>query len=41
MGQRLEHDVADYPNKKKRLYRNSGSLELVDHDNIVNPKTKK
>ncbi len=39
MGQRLEHDVADYPNKKKRLYRNSGGLELVEHENIVNPKS--
>ncbi len=40
MGQRLEHDVADYPNKAKRLYRNSGEWNLVDLGNISNPKKK-
>ncbi len=34
MGQRLEQDVADYPNKGKRLYRNSGRWELVDVKDI-------
>ena len=40
MGQRLEHDVADYPNQRKRLYRNSGEWNLVDHDAIVDPRKK-
>jgi uncharacterized cupin superfamily protein len=30
VGQRLEQDVADYPNQRKRLYRNSGAWNLVD-----------
>ena len=30
MGQRLDQDVADYPKKNKRLYRNFGRWELVD-----------
>jgi uncharacterized cupin superfamily protein len=38
MGQRLEQDVADYPNLGKRLYRNSGKWDLVELQNIVNPK---
>ncbi|MEM5530048.1 cupin domain-containing protein [Gammaproteobacteria bacterium AS21] len=33
-GQRLDHDIADYPNLEKRLYRNKGNSELVDHHNI-------
>lgn len=33
-GQRLERDVADYPDRKKRLYRNSGRWDLVDHEHI-------
>jgi len=37
MGQRLEQDVADYPNKEKRLYRNSGEWNLVDLKSISNP----
>ena len=40
MGQRLQHDVADYPNKKKRIYRHDGNAELVDHKNITYPATK-
>ncbi len=40
MGQRLEQDVADYPNQKKRLYRNSGQWNLVDFKHIVDPKEK-
>ncbi len=38
MGQRLEQDVADYPNKKKRLYRNNGRWDLVDFENISDPR---
>lgn len=37
MGQRLEHDVADYPYKKKRIYRNSGNAEVVKHEDIIYP----
>lgn len=40
MGQRLEQDVADYPNQGKRLYRNSGNWELVELKNISDPKSK-
>jgi len=37
-GQRLDHDVADYPRLRKRLYRNRGSRwNLVDFDAIVEP----
>jgi len=38
MGQRLAQDVADYPNKKLRLYRNSGHWDLVDIDTIKHPR---
>ena len=38
MGQRLEQDIADYPNKKKRLYRNSGTWDLVNLENISDPR---
>ena len=38
MGQRLQHDVGDYPNKEKRIYRNGGEWNVVDHKNISNPK---
>lgn len=34
VGQRLQQDVTDYPRKGKRLYRNSGERNLVDHANI-------
>ncbi len=34
IGQRLEQDVGDYPRLAKRLYRNSGEWNLVDHDDI-------
>lgn len=40
MGQRLELDVADYPDKKKRLYRNNGKWDLVDIENISDPRKK-
>ncbi|MEM7643770.1 MAG: cupin domain-containing protein [Pseudomonadota bacterium] len=33
IGQRLDHDVADYPRKAKRIFRNIGfPYTLVDHD---------
>ncbi|MEX2961784.1 cupin domain-containing protein [Microbulbifer sp. TYP-18] len=39
VGQRLDHDVADYPNKNKRIYRNRGlPWELVNHSDIAHPK---
>ena len=38
MGQRLDHDVADYPDKKKRLYRNNGRWDIVDLGNISDPR---
>ncbi|GAB1110693.1 MAG: cupin domain-containing protein [Shewanella algae] len=38
MGQRLSHDVADYPYKGRRLYRNQGCWDLVDLDTISHPK---
>jgi len=38
VGQRLEHDVCDYPDLGKRLYRNKGSRwNLVDQKDIVEP----
>ena len=39
MGQRLEQDVADYPNKNKRLYRNSGTWDLVDIEDVTDPRS--
>lgn len=42
VGQRLDHDVGDYPNLKKRIYRNKGlKWNLVDMDNIVEPTAGK
>jgi uncharacterized cupin superfamily protein len=38
VGQRLAHDVGDYPRLGKRLYRNGGAWNLVDHSDIVDPK---
>ena len=38
MGQRLDQDVADYPDKNKRLYRNSGRWDLVDLTDITDPR---
>jgi len=40
MGQRLEQDVADYPNQGKRLYRNSGRWDLVDIESIMDPRER-
>ena len=38
VGERLAHDVADYPRLQKRIYRNAGRpWDLVDHENIVRP----
>ena len=34
VGQRLPQDVSDYPKLNKRLYRNDGEWNLVDHSNI-------
>ncbi|QJR79725.1 cupin domain-containing protein [Alteromonas pelagimontana] len=39
VGERLQHDVCDYPNLKKRLYRNPAlSMDLVDSDKIIDPR---
>ena len=39
VGQRLDHDVGDYPKLNKRLYRNQDmSWNLVDIEGIVEPK---
>jgi uncharacterized cupin superfamily protein len=38
MGQRLQHDVCDYPRLGKRLYRNAGEWNLVDQENIEHVK---
>jgi len=38
MGQRLSQDVCDYPRLGKRLYRNAGEWNLVDHADIEHVK---
>jgi len=38
MGQRLKQDVADYPDKNKRLYRHNGQWDLVDITDITEPQ---
>lgn len=38
MGQRLNQDVTDYPNQRKRLYRNNGEWDVVEHSNIQHIK---
>lgn len=39
VGERLAHDVGDYPNKGKRIFRNGGlPWNLVDHDALEEPK---
>ncbi len=35
VGQRLPHDIVDYPQLDKRLFRNTGTSELVDIGNIL------
>ena len=38
VGERLDHDVGDYPRKNKRIYRNKGlEWNLVDLENIEKP----
>ena len=38
VGERLAHDVGDYPRLGKRIYRNDGEpWELVDHADIESP----
>lgn len=38
VGQRLDHDVGDYPNLRKRIYRNKGlKWNLVDIEDIDEP----
>ncbi len=38
VGERLAHDVTDYPNRKKRLWRQKGlPANLVDHAKIETP----
>ena len=38
VGERLAHDVGDYPKLGKRLFRNSGvPWNLVDHDDLSEP----
>lgn len=42
VGQRLDHDVADYPKIGKRLYRNKGQdWDLVDIDTVQHPDAGK
>ena len=42
VGERLDHDVADYPNQNKRLYRNKGEQwDLVNINNVSHPKAGK
>lgn len=39
VGERLPHDVGDYPRQGKRIYRNAGlPWSVVDHDAITEPK---
>ncbi len=38
VGERLAHDVGDYPRKRKRIYRNASmDWDLVSHDAIQGP----
>jgi len=38
VGQRLDHDIGDYPNLRKRIYRSKGlKWNLVDMENISEP----
>ena len=42
VGQRLDHDVADYPSRGKRLYRNKAQpWNLVDLGNVTEPEAGK
>lgn len=40
VGQRLPHDVGDYPNQGKRIFRNAGlSWSLVEHGALETPRS--
>ena len=42
VGQRLSHDVADYPNLKKRVYRNEGmDWDLAELAELSHPQAGK
>ncbi len=41
VGQRLQHDITDYPDLDKRLYRNGGKSDLVDLANVTSPTVGK
>ena len=42
VGQRLDHDVGDYTNLNKRIYRNKGlEWDVVDIENIFEPNAGK
>jgi uncharacterized cupin superfamily protein len=41
VGQRLTHDIGDYPRLGKRLYRYGQSNDLVDYRDISNPSVGK
>lgn len=39
IGQRLDHDVADYPRKGQRIYRNAGlPWDVADIDALIHPQ---
>ncbi|MEL6493526.1 MAG: cupin domain-containing protein [Cyanobacteria bacterium J06623_7] len=38
VGQRLAHDIADYPRLQKRIYRHETSNDLVDLDHVDHPQ---
>jgi len=38
VGQRLAQDISDYPNQQKRLYRHSGRWDVVDMQNLNDPR---
>lgn len=39
IGQRLAHDVGDYPRLGKRIYRNDGlPWDLADHESLIHPQ---
>lgn len=40
IGQRLEQDVGIYPNKGKKIFRNNGVWDVVDLDQIYDPRIK-
>ena len=42
VGQRLDHDVGDYTNLNKRIYRNKGlQWDVVDLENVAHPEAGK